>query len=323
MTQTLTVALATSEDPSWQEVEASRHPSQGGSMSTSTTRSYSYVHPEAITTTFSHTESEGTQLVFDCPECQGTATFSLIKRVGWCYACRRTIKLHTCYKRTPIPQLFGHIVQHLSREHSGHDTVTDRTAIITRPLSHSAWAYIDSRGIDPAVVERFGLLEETTYHGTLYLAWPTSPGNYELRAVGPTQTHRAKITPKGHEKSFSLARLIPQATTCVISEGLFSTLSYAQLTQRLEAWYVILNSVENRRQLSARLAEFTAAGITEVILALDRDEAGYRAMVDLAQACHQAGLHHITLHLPPKAGDDWNDVLRRGDAGPPQSASGQ
>ena len=94
-----------------------------------------------------------------------------------------------------------------------------------------------------------------------------------------------------------------------LGKGSFSALSYAQLTQQLDAWYVILNSVENRRQWAARLDEFTAAGMTEVILALDRDEAGYRATVDLAQACYQAGLHS-TLALPPKAGEDWNDVLR-------------
>jgi hypothetical protein len=288
-------------------------------MRTPTPQSYSYVHPEAITTTFSHTESDGTQLVFDCPVCQGTATFSLLKRVGWCYACRRTIKLHTCYKRTPIPQLFGPLVQHLSREHTGHDTVTDRTAIITRPLSQSAWAYIDSRGIAPDVVERFGLLEETTYRDRLYLAWPTSPGNYELRAASPTANQWAKMTPKGHEKSFSLARLTPQATTCVIGEGLFSALSYAQLTQRWDAWYVILNSASNAAKLGRALETLTTAGITEVILALDRDEAGYRATVDLAQACFQAGLHS-KVDLPPQAGIDWNDVLRRGVAVPPWGA---
>jgi hypothetical protein len=279
-------------------------------MSTPTKQSYSYVHPEAITMTFSHTESDGTQLVFACPVCQGTATFNPTKRVGWCYGCRRTIKLHSCYKRTPIPQLFGHITRELSVEHSGHDTVTDRIEILTRPLSHSAWAYIDSRGIAPTVVERFGLLEETTYYGVLYLAWPTSPGNYELRAASPTQTHRAKMTPRGHEKSFSLARLIPQATTCVINEGLFSALAYAQLTQRFEAWYVILNSASNAAKLGKSLETLTTAGITEVILALDRDDTGYRATVDLAQACRQAGLQ-TKVDLPPQAGDDWNDVLRR------------
>jgi len=286
-------------------------------MTTTTTRSYCYVHPEAITTSFSHTEADGTQLVFACPVCQGTATFSLRKRVGWCYACRRTIKLHTCYKRTPLPQLLGPLVQHLAREHAGHDTVTDRTDIITRPLSQSAWVYIDSRGIDPDVVDRFGLLEETTYHDMLYLAWPTSLGNYELRIASPTANQWAKVTPKGHEKSFSLVRLLPQATTCVISEGLFSALSYAQLTKRWDAWYVILNSASNAAKLIKALSMLTTAGMTEVILALDRDEAGYRATVDLAQACHQAGLH-CTVDLPPQAGTDWNDVLRRGVAVTPR-----
>jgi hypothetical protein len=189
--------------------------------------------------------------------------------------------------------------------------VTDRTEIITRPLSQSAWVYIDSRGIDPAVVDRFGLLEETTYRDMLYLAWPTSPGNYELRAASPTANQWAKMTPKGHQKSFSLVRLIPQATTCVITEGLFSALSHAQLTQRFEAWYVILNSASNAAKLGRALETLTTAGITEVILALDRDEAGYRATVDLAQACHQAGLHS-KVDLPPLDGYDWNDMLRRG-----------
>jgi hypothetical protein len=282
-------------------------------MGTPTNWSYCYVHSEAITTTFSHTESDGTQLVFDCPECQGKASFNPTKRVGHCFVCGRTIKLHTCYDRTPITELLVGITYTLAPERTSHDIVTVRTEIITRPLSQSAWAYIDARGIDPAVVERFGLLEETTYRDMLYLAWPTSPGNYELRAASPIQTHRVKMTPKGHQKSFSLVRLTPQATICVIGEGLFSVLSYAQLTQRLDAWYVILNSASNAAKLGRSLEMLTTAGITEVILALDQDEAGRQATTALAQVCAHAGLH-VTEDLPPQEGDDWNDVLRRGQA---------
>ena len=102
-------------------------------MGTPTDRSYCYVHPEAITTTFRHTESEDTQLVFDCPVCQGKATCNPTNRAGWCYACLRTIKLHTCYDMTGRPAFLYRGVLHCLRLRSGQGGSVSATAANSSP----------------------------------------------------------------------------------------------------------------------------------------------------------------------------------------------
>ncbi|WP_410967251.1 hypothetical protein, partial [Salmonella sp. SAL4436] len=69
------------------------------------------------------------------------------------------------------------------------------------------------------------------------------------------------MTPKGHQKHFTLAKLIPAPTTCIVCEGIFSAMAYAQLFQRYDVWYVILNSVSNWKKLVTELPTFIAAGI--------------------------------------------------------------
>ena len=159
------------------------------------------------------------------------------------------------------------------------------------------------------MVERFGCLTETTYHGGRYLAWQTCNGDYELRATFPTS--QAKITPQGHQKHVSLVRLTPDTTTCIVCEGMFSALAYAQLFPREDVWYVILNSVSNWKKLVDILDTLTPAKITHLCLALDNDPAGRQTTQQLHTALQQAGLQ-VTCHFPPHAGDDWNDALQRG-----------
>ena len=121
---------------------------------------------------------------------------------------------------------------------------------------------------------RFGLLAETTYRGRPYLAWPTRDRDYELRAIGPVEPGWEKITPRGHHKYFSLASLTPHATTCIVCEGIFSALAYAQLLPRDDAWDVILNSASNGTKLVEALETFAVAGVHTFLLALDNDRAG-------------------------------------------------
>jgi hypothetical protein len=166
---------------------------------------------------------------------------------------------------------------------------------MTRPLSQASIDYIASRGIDLEVVQQFGLLQETMYRDGIYLAWPTDAGDYELRATFPAEL--AKVTPKGHKKHFTLAKLTPETSTCIVCEGIFSALAYAQLFQRYDAWYVILNSVSNHAKLAKELTTFKSAGIKEFILALDHDQAGLTATVALSQALTPANLPY-QIELP-------------------------
>src|SRR5439155_20175641 len=123
---------------------------------------------------------------------------------------------------------------------------------------------------------------------------------------------RDKLTPRGHLKHVSLVRLTPEATLCIVCEGMFSALAYAQLFPRDEVWYVILNSVSNWTRLVDVLPTWTRLGITHVCLALDHDAAGHNTAASLEQTIRQAGLQ-VRCHFPPHAGDDWNDALQRGE----------
>ena len=240
--------------------------------------------------------------------CKGKASYSTIERVGRCFACEGIIKLHSTYNDMPVEELFKDLPPGLRLSTRQTDKEASRIELVTRPLSQTAIAYITSRGIDLEVVHRFGLLEETTYRDGIYLAWPTSAGNYELRATFPTTWE--KLTPQGHQKHFTLAKLTPETSTCIVCEGMFSAMAYAQLFNRYDAWYVILNSVSNKAQLIGELPTLTAAGITEVILALDNDKAGVETGMVLAQHCHEAGLH-VARDFPEHDGEDWNDALQR------------
>ena len=270
---------------------------------------YCYVHPEHIISTCTHTESDGTQLIFECPMCDKKASFSTIERVGQCFVCKGIIKLHSMYDNIPAEELFKPLAPRMHVSAQMSDKPAPRAEIVTRPLSPKAMDYIASRGIPMDVVQQFGLLEETTYHGGLYLAWQTYLGDYELRATFQTDKG-AKITPRGHSKSFTLTQLLPEATTCIVCEGMFSALSYAQLFHRFDAWYVVLNSTSNATQLINELPTLTAEGITDVILALDHDQAGNDTSDDLEEVCQELGLR-VHKHLPPHDGEDWNDALLR------------
>jgi hypothetical protein len=263
--------------------------------------------------TYQGMESGRTQILFACPCCQGKASFSLPQRVGHCFVCRIVIKLHTVYDGTAIDTLFPALPVEVSPIAGETGRAATRSDLELRPLSPRAWDYITSRGIDPATVERFGLLEETTYYGRPYLAWPTYAGDYELRALSPVDPGWEKITPRGHHKHVSLVQGVPDATICMVCEGIFSALAYAQLHPRDDAWYVILNSVGNKGKLLAALEMFTTAGICHFVLALDNDQAGRDTTRELEQVLLQAGVQ-VECHYPPGEGDDWNDALRRGEA---------
>src|SRR5262249_14658619 len=182
-----------------------------------TPQPYQYLHPAAIIETCSGTESDGTQLVFACPMCGHKASFSTLERVGRCFACTGIIKLHTKYDDHPVEDLFHDLTPRFHIASRATNEERSRVESMTRPLSQTSINYLTSRGIALQVVDRFGLLQETHYRDSIYLAWKTYAGDYELRATFPTQLN--KVTPKGHQKHFTLAELTPEATTCIVCEG--------------------------------------------------------------------------------------------------------
>jgi hypothetical protein len=269
---------------------------------------YRYIHPAEIIETCRRTESDSKQLVFSCPLCGAKASFSTVERVGRCFACTGIIKLHTKYDPIPVGELFQDLATRFPISTSDTKDQGARVDIVTQPLSQTSLAYVTSRGIALKVVERFGVLQETMYHDGVYLAWQTYAGDYELRATFPTTL--SKMTPKGHQKHFTLVKLVPAPTTCIVCEGIFSAMAYAQLFQRYDVWYVILNSTSNWRKLTEERSILTMAGIREVLLALDNDQAGLATTVALSKALTEAGIPY-DVTLPGRDGEDWNDTLQR------------
>ena len=103
------------------ERRRTRHTQRGKVMPTlAATTNYRYIHPEAIVETCSRTESDGTQLIFACPMCGEKASFSTVERVGQCFLCAGTIKLHSTYDDTSIAALFGDLAPHLPLATAGY-----------------------------------------------------------------------------------------------------------------------------------------------------------------------------------------------------------
>src|SRR5437016_13203189 len=97
-------------------------------------RTYRYIHPEDIVSTFKRKESAGQQLVFTCPLCHQTASFSTIERVDRCFSCYGILKLHTTYDHLPVEELFPTLQLMGTKANAAH-LQADRVEIVTRHLS--------------------------------------------------------------------------------------------------------------------------------------------------------------------------------------------
>jgi hypothetical protein len=236
----------------------------------------------------------------------GTATYNLDERVGHCFGCLKTIKFHSTYDHYSNEAILEELgIGHMKPMMSARQTTARDQEIITpRPLGEPALAYIRSRGIADTTITRLPILQETTYREKSYLAWKTLAPGYELRAIDGDD----KRTPMGHHKYYSRAMLQPKAETCIVAEGVFSALSYAQLFQRFDVWYLVLNSTSNTGKLLDDLDVYQSAGISQFILALDNDPAGKSASETLKEAMTTSGFD-VQVHLPEAEGLDWNDVL--------------
>jgi hypothetical protein len=175
--------------------------------------------------------------------------------------------------------------------------------IIPGPLSQHALTYIASRGITAQTLAVLPILKETTHWGTQWLCWDNVAGSYELRAIGGNE----KAMPRGSTKTYSLKHIRPELKTLVICEGVFSTLSYAQLFHYAPDIYITLNSVSNVSKVVDALSIWIECGVEQIILALDFDKPGRQA----TRAFNSAMRGKIAVRIEPflcPAGD-WNDQL--------------
>jgi hypothetical protein len=175
--------------------------------------------------------------------------------------------------------------------------------IIPRPLSPQALAYIASRGITAQTLAVLPILKETTHWGKQWLCWRKVLGGYELRSIGGDE----KRLPRGNPKTYSQALIRPELKTLVICEGVFSTLSYAQLFHYAPDIYITLNSVSNVSKVVDAFPTWIEDGVEQIILALDFDKPGRQT----TRALHSAMKGKIAVRSEPFLLPlcDWNDQL--------------
>jgi hypothetical protein len=179
----------------------------------------------------------------------------------------------------------------------------EQEKIIPGPLSQQALAYIASRGITAQTLSRLPILQETTHWGRQWLCWRNVAHSYELRSTGGSE----KSMPRGSIKTYSLKQIRPEMKTLVICEGVFSTLSYAQLFHYAPDVYITLNSVSTARKVLDALPKWIGCGVELVVLALDFDKPGRQATRELKNAMKGKIAVRLEPFLLPLC--DWNDQL--------------
>jgi hypothetical protein len=278
------------------------------------TKKFSFVRPDELLL-HDTKQPHGNTIYLYCQECPGTMMFNLDQKDGYCFSCGRVIKLHKMYKTTSYEELLDAFGVDLASSHydGGRrpetvarepETVARETEkIIPGPLSQHALTYIASRGISPQTLSVLPVLKEASCYGRQWLCWRNVAGSYELRSIGGSD----KSMPRGSVKTYSQAVIRSETKQLVICEGIFSTLSYAQLFDYEPDMYVTLNSVSVKAKVVQDFPQWIACGVEQIILALDFDPQGRRATRALYSAMQGKISVRIEPFLLPKC--DWNDQL--------------
>ena len=241
--------------------------------------------------------NHGTTIYIRCLDCDGPAWFDVAKRYGQCYICSKVQKLHKQYKAwidEDIFDAFG-IDASVYRRQVNQEPET----IEPYPLSQQARDYIRSRGISQQTLLHFPVFQEVRHWKITWLCWQNVSGSYELREIFGSQ----RGMPSGSTKTYSRFELRP-GRRFVVGEGIFDTLSYAQLNGYDADTYIVLNSTNCSNLL---ISDMTTWDVERVTLALDADRAGMEAIRKLYRAF--SPIIAVTVNHPPKVGKDWNDIL--------------
>ena len=253
-------------------------------------------------------QPHGDTIYVYCRECGGKAMYKLDKRDGHCFDCKRNFKLHTTYGDMSDEDLldaFGVDLpsSHYSSARKPETVIREPETIIPGPLSQQALTYIASRGISAQTLAVLPMLKETTHWGKQWLCWRNMARSYELRSIGGSD----KSMPRGSIKTYSQALIREEMKTLVICEGVFSTLSYAQLFDYEPDIYITLNSVSTVRKVVDAFPTWIECGVEQIILALDFDPQGRKAARELYRAMKgKIAVRPEPMILPLC---DWNDQL--------------
>jgi hypothetical protein len=245
-------------------------------------------------------KNHGTTVYVRCLECGGAAWFDASTRSGQCYVCSKVHKLHrdylnkTKWSDDAILDAIG-VRLPAYRSQVSHEPET----IHPHPLSLHALRYIQSRGISQKTILLSAGIQEVEHWGKKWLCWQNVAGSYELREIFGSE----RAMPRGSTKTYSRFDLRP-GKRFVVGEGLFSVLSYAQLTDYAADGYIVLNSTSC---VKALIQDMPTWEVEHVTLAVDCDDAGMKAKRELYLALSPT--IEVTVDHPMEVGTDWNDVL--------------
>jgi hypothetical protein len=258
-----------------------------------------------IEDTHVRSESNGSQIVFMCPNCGGKASYNIDDNIGRCFTCPHPTEpgktLPIFLKDPPVNGEFQGVITQKSK-------LNPDDLELLSPLQPETYCYLESRGLKRSTYSRFNLYQTTLGHDIVKLGWKHYGSQaIELRAVTLEDTIQ-KMT-VGSPKTFSLFKLVDEPSEIVICEGLISGMSYAQCFDKFDVWCIVLNSLSSIPALIQNYQGLTEElQLSKVYLALDHDDAGLKGTDNLKKLFSSCSMVYSD-HTPLYEGKDWNDVL--------------
>ncbi|MFV0443447.1 MAG: DUF3991 domain-containing protein, partial [Planctomycetaceae bacterium] len=117
----------------------------------------------------------------------------------------------------------------------------------------------------------------------------------------------------GGVKGLAGSRPQPDDRELVIGETVIDLLSYATLKGTAQRRFLsTAGQISPSQSECLRIAAGRMPPGSRIVLAVDHDDGGWKLATQIRAALAASGLP-IVEDIPPQPGDDWNDVLRRGN----------
>ncbi len=182
-------------------------------------------------------------------------------------------------------------------------------AVFARCRPVKQHAYLEGRGLGSALLgsRRFAGRVFTDRYGNVVFP------HYSNGKVCGLELKNAQrgLLVKGSQKTFWRSNTATKDTTIVVTESVIDALSYQQLFQPADCFYLATGGGVSARQcqLLVKLLE-SSTKISKVIVATDNDEGGDRIGRRIFEAVDRSLYNgKIVRRRPRKRGTDWNDLL--------------
>jgi hypothetical protein len=178
------------------------------------------------------------------------------------------------------------------------------------PLSASAHDYLLNRGLLVSTFTKFNL-HSAFLDNIQKIGWRhhDSPG---VELLGITEDDLDPIKTIGSPETFSVVKMVTAPSEIIISENMLSAMSYAQLMNRFDVWYVVLNSPNGLNEFFSSFNRlFGSINFNKFILTLAHDDNGLATTDKLKDFFSHVCLNY-TDHSPKEFGLSWSDIVMSG-----------